>query len=163
MQRTKERKKIFKKKSIQTIEFYQSKSTWDTWRLHGSTATITKYCACAQLFWAAPPGAVRQLDNNRNSIWMHLEPPLEASGSHLDASGTIWVASGRHLGGIREASGRHPSRAANKNYKMKVRTPPAPLIITILRIILPHEPSQSSPTRTLYIIMTLHSVKNSMK
>ena len=61
-----------KKKSIQTIEFYQSKSAWDTWRLHGSTATITKYCACAQLFWRGPPGAVRQLDNNRNSIEEHL-------------------------------------------------------------------------------------------
>ena len=71
MQSAKERKKIFKKKSIQTIKFYQSKSTCDTWRLHGSTATITKYCACAQLFWCATPGGVRQLDNNRNSIWRH--------------------------------------------------------------------------------------------
>ena len=96
-------------------------------------------------------------------IWMHLEPPLEASGNHLDASGTIWVTSGRHLGGIREASGRHPSRAANKNYffKMKVRIPPAPLIITILRILFPHAPSQSCP-HTNTLIMTLHfvNVKN---
>ena len=29
-----------KKKSIQNPEFFQSKWRWDTWRLHGSAATM---------------------------------------------------------------------------------------------------------------------------
>ena len=82
-------------------------------------------------------------------IWMHLEP----SGWHL---GGTWEASGRHLGGIRVEL---PTR--RYFFKMKVRIPPAPLIITILRILFPHAPSQSSP-HTNTLIMTLHSVKNSM-
>ena len=67
---------------------------------------------------------------------MHLEPPQEASGSHLDAFGSIWVASARHLGVIwmhleppLEASGNHRARGGQVkifNASSGTQFPPAP-------------------------------------
>ena len=68
VKRAKERKKISKKKSIQTIEFYQSKWFVSTYRLHGSAATLTKSAACAQKTAPEALTPVRQLYYNRNGI-----------------------------------------------------------------------------------------------
>ena len=79
VQSAKERKKIVQKKSIQTIEFYQSKWFRSTYRLHGSAATLTKSAACAEKKVGARLSPGRHLYYNRNSIeWSVIQMVLRA-------------------------------------------------------------------------------------